>query len=182
MSEGEVGKVRRRDRFARRHGNSLQRHSARQDQHVDDDECAGRDSLVDVSRRCREAGRRLEEAARHDSERHPEGIHRAEDLHLPAAAFDEADRRHVRVRHASTFRSGTRSRSAAITFAKPDRRRFRNWHSRCTTASSTSNGPVAPVSTWTSSRRVCPSSSMRTTISSRRSRSTVPPARSGTRS
>ena len=118
-----------------------------QDQHVDDDECAGDDSVVDVPCRCREAGRRLEEAARHDSERHPEGIHRAEDVYLSAEAFDEADRRHVRVRNRNTSRNGTRSPSAATTSAKPDRRRFRNSHLLCTTASNTSNGPCGAGST-----------------------------------
>ena len=123
----------------------------------------------------------LEEAARHDSKRHSEGIHRAEDVHLSAAAIDEADRRYVRVRHASMFRNGTRFRSAAITFAKPVRRRFRNWHLRSTTASNTSNGRCAPVSTSMNSRRGSPSSSTPTTISLRRSRNTVPLERSGTR-
>ncbi len=33
---------------------------------------------------CREAGRRLEENLRHHPERHPEGIHRAEGIHLSA--------------------------------------------------------------------------------------------------
>ena len=53
---------------------------------VDDDQLAGRDDLRDVSGRRRAAGRRLEDALRHDSERHPQGVHRAEGIHLPAAA------------------------------------------------------------------------------------------------
>ena len=34
------------------------------------------------------AGRGLEENFRHAAERHPEGIHRAEGIHLPTGAFD----------------------------------------------------------------------------------------------
>ena len=40
-------------------------------------------------------------ASRHDSERHPQGIHRREDLHLSAPAFDEAGRGHAGVRIAT---------------------------------------------------------------------------------
>ena len=36
-------------------------------------------------------------AARHGAERHPQGVHRARELHLPAAAVDAADDRSVRV-------------------------------------------------------------------------------------
>ena len=54
--------VRRRDRFAGRHGSALRRHSARQDQHVHDDQCSGDDPLVHVSCRRRKAGRDLERA------------------------------------------------------------------------------------------------------------------------
>ena len=57
-----------------------------QDHDVDDDQLAGADDLRDVPGRRRAAGRRLEEDLRHDPERHPQGIHRAEGIHLPAAA------------------------------------------------------------------------------------------------
>ena len=53
---------------------------------VDDDQLAGGDDLRDVSRRRREAGRRLEDAFRHDPERHPQRVHRAEGVHLSAAS------------------------------------------------------------------------------------------------
>jgi methylmalonyl-CoA mutase N-terminal domain/subunit len=36
-------------------------------------------------------------ALRHDPERHPQGVHRAEGVHLPAAAVDAAHHRHLRV-------------------------------------------------------------------------------------
>ena len=47
---------------------------------------------------------------RDDSERHPQRVHRAEGIHLPAAAVDAADHRHLRVLRASRCRSGTRFR------------------------------------------------------------------------
>ncbi len=46
--------------------------------------------------------------ARHAAERHPQGVHRAEGVHLPAGAVDAAGHRHDRVRRRSTCRSGTR--------------------------------------------------------------------------
>ena len=47
--------------------------------------------------RRRGAGRRAREAARHGPERHPQGVHRARELHLPAGAVDAADHRPVRL-------------------------------------------------------------------------------------
>ena len=40
--------------------------------------------------------------ARHAPERHPEGVHRPERVHLPARALDAAGDRHGRVRHAAS--------------------------------------------------------------------------------
>ncbi len=186
LGSSDVGRrsrqMRRCHRFACRYGGAVRRHSARSDQHVDDDERAGNDSVVDVSRRRGEARCGLEEAARHDSERHPEGIHRAEDIYLSAETFDEADRRYVRVRQRNTSRNGTRSRSAVTTFAKPVRRRFRNWHLLCTTASNTSNGLGGAASTSMISPRGSLSSSTRTTICLKKSPNTARRARSGTKS
>ena len=61
----------------------------------------------------------LDEARRHDPERHPQGVHRARHVHLPAAPSHAPHHRHVRVLHATRCRSGTRSRSAATTSARP---------------------------------------------------------------
>ena len=55
------------------------------DHDVDDDQLAGVDDLRDVSGRRRAAGRDWQHALGHDPERHPEGVHRAEGVHLPAA-------------------------------------------------------------------------------------------------
>ena len=45
----------------------------------------------------RQPGRGSQEALRHDSERHSEGIHRARHLHLSAAPGDAHHHRHVRL-------------------------------------------------------------------------------------
>ena len=87
------------------------------------------------------------------AERHPEGIHRAEGIHLSAGAVDAAGDRHFRVRlevHAALQHDFD---LAATTFAKPARPRCRNWRSRFTTASNTSNGRAVAASTSTSSAR-----------------------------
>ena len=70
-------------------------------------------------------------------------------------------------------RSSTRSRSRATTSARRDRRPRRSSPSRSRTGSSTSSGRCGGASRSTSSLRGCRSSSTPTSISSRRSRSTV---------
>ena len=47
----------------------------------------------------RGAGRRRRAAVRHDPERHPQGVHRPRQLHLPGPAQHAADRRHVPLLH-----------------------------------------------------------------------------------
>ena len=104
------GEVRRQHHVARRHGAALRGHLARRHHDVDDDQLAGADDLRDVPGRRREAGRRLEEAVGHDPERHPQGVHRAEGIHLPAARVDAAHHRHLRVLREGSAAAGTRSR------------------------------------------------------------------------
>ena len=83
------------------------------------------------------AGRRRRQARRHRPERHPQGIHRARDVHLPAAAracgSSPTSSRTAR----TTCRSGTRSRSPATTCARRAARRPRRSRSRSRTASRT---------------------------------------------
>ena len=88
---------RRRDRLDRRHAPRLRRHPARRGVDVDDDQRAGRRPAAPLRARRRGAGRGVEGAPRHDPERHPQGVHRARELHLPARAGDAADHRPVRV-------------------------------------------------------------------------------------
>ena len=76
-------------------------------------------------------------AQRHHPERHPQGVHGPQHLHLPARA-EHADRgRHHRVHGRATCRGSTRSRSPATTCRRPGRRPSRSWPSPSPTASST---------------------------------------------
>ena len=99
--------VRRQHRLARRHGAALRGHQPRRHHDVDDDQLAGADDLRDVPGRGRKAGRGLEAAVGDHPERHPQGIHRAEGVHLPAARIDAAHHRHLHV---------LRARSAALEY------------------------------------------------------------------
>ena len=87
----------RRGRFARRHGDALRGDSARRGLDVDDHQLARGDAARVLSLRRRGARRAAREAARDDPDRHPQGVHRAEGVDLPARAVDAARHRHDRV-------------------------------------------------------------------------------------
>ena len=70
------------------------------------------------------------EAARHDPERHPQGVREPRHLDLAAAPVAAADRRHDRVLCARRCRASTRSRSPARTSATPAPTPRRRWRSR----------------------------------------------------
>ena len=171
----------RGDRLARRHGDALLRDPAGRGLDLDDDQLAGGDAARVLRLRRRGAGRAARAAARDDPDRHPQGVHRAEGVHLPAGAVDAARHRHGRVHARRRCRCGIRSRSRATTSARRARPRRRSSRSRSPTGSPTSSGRSSADSTSTTSRRGCPSSSTRTSTSSRRSRSTAPRAGSGRR-
>ena len=86
------GADRRRDRLARRHGAPVRGDPARQRLDVDDDQRAGGAAPAPLRARRRGPGRDRRPAARHGAERHPQGVLRARELHLPAAAIDAASR------------------------------------------------------------------------------------------
>ncbi len=88
---------RRRDRLDLRHAPALRRHPARPDVGVDDDERRGAAGAGALRRRGRGAGRRAGAADRDHPERHPQGVHGPQHLHLPAAAVDADHQRHLRV-------------------------------------------------------------------------------------
>ena len=88
-------------------------------QHVDDDQRDRGDPARPVRRRGRAAGRRRASVSRHDPERHPQGVHRPRDVHLPAPAVDAPGDRHLRVLRRASCRAGTRSASPATTCARP---------------------------------------------------------------
>ncbi len=77
---------RRRDRLARGHADRLRRHPARRGLDLDDDQRPRRRAAAALPARRRGAGRRPGQAPRHDPERHPQGVHRPRELHLPARA------------------------------------------------------------------------------------------------
>ena len=141
---GRSRQVRRGHQFARRHGSALRPDSARGRHHFDDHQFARRDHLGDVSGRRRKAGRRLEAQSPGTLQNDilKEYIAQKEYIYPPEPSHAPGDR-HDRIRRASTRRSSIRFRSAATTFARPARPRFRNWPSRCATASSTSSGASA---------------------------------------
>ena len=113
------------------------------------------------------------QAARHGAERHPQGVHRARDVHLPAQAVDAADHRPVRLLQNRLSRTGTRSASAATTSARRAAPPCRRSPSRSPTASPTCRRRSTPGWMWTTSRRSCRSSSTRTTSSSKKSPSSA---------
>ena len=166
-------------RLGRGHAHALQRHRRRRGDHVDDDQLPGADPLRDVPR-CRGRARHpVPEARRDAAERHPQGVHRSEGVHLPDPAVDAARHRRRRVLHAQRARAGILSPSAGITSAKRAAPPRRSSRSRSPTASHTSRPGSRAASTSTSSRRGSRSSSTRTSTSSRRSRNTAPPGASG---
>ena len=87
----------RRDRLARGHADAVPRDPARRGLDVDDDQLAGGDPARVLRRRRRGAGRAGGGAARDDPDGHPQGVHRAEGVHLPARAVDAARHGHGRV-------------------------------------------------------------------------------------
>ena len=150
LAAGEVGPRRRRDRLDRGHGGALRRHPARSRVDVDDDQRDGHHPAGALRRGRAAPGRAAGRALGHDPERHPQGVHRARHLHLSAAPFAAHRHRHLRVVRRASCRTGTRSRSAGTTSARPDRRRCRKWRSRSPTRSPTSRRRAPPA--WTSNR------------------------------
>ena len=88
---------RRGDRLHLRHAHAVCRHPARRHDRVDDHERRGAARARPVHRRRRGAGRAGAEARRHHPERHPQRVHGAQHLHLPARAVDAHHLRHLRL-------------------------------------------------------------------------------------
>ena len=150
---------RRRDRLGRGHEDPLRRRAARQDVGVDDDERRRAAGARELHRRRRGAGRAARAAHRDHPERHPQGVHGPQHLHLSADALD-ADRAPT---SSSTrrrrCRASTRSRSPATTCRKPERRATSSSRSPSPTGSSTCAPRSRRASTSTPSPGGCRSSS-----------------------
>ena len=97
LVRGEVGRVGVSIRLDRRHGDAAGGIAARQNLHLDDDQRHSGDPARALSGDGGTARRALEQAQRYDSERHPEGIHGARNLHLSAARLDADNYGHLRV-------------------------------------------------------------------------------------
>ena len=146
-------------RLGRGHEGPVRRHPARPDVGVDDHERGGAAGDGHVRRRSGGAGGGAGGARGYGAERHPQGVHGPQHLHLPARAVDAHRRRHHRVH---------RARDAALQphldlrlphAGGGGRRRCRSWPSRWPTASSTCAPRSGAGWTWTPSRRGCRSSS-----------------------
>ena len=92
---------RRGDRLGRGHEDPVRRHPARQDVGVDDHERRRAAGARRLHRRRRGTGRAAGQARRDHPERHPQGVHGPQHLHLPAGAVDAHHRRHHRVHGAA---------------------------------------------------------------------------------
>ena len=86
-----------RDRLDLRHAPALRRHPAGPDERLDDDERRGAAGPRALRRGGRGAGRHARAAVGDHPERHPQGVHGPQHLHLPAGAVDADRLRHLRV-------------------------------------------------------------------------------------
>ena len=97
---GDVGKAGRRHRLGRGHEDPVRRDPARPDVGVDDHERSGAAGDGDVRRGGRGAGGGAGRARGHRAERHPQGVHGPQHLHLSPRAVDAHRRRHHRLHRA----------------------------------------------------------------------------------
>ena len=171
LAAGEVGRVGVAIVFDRGHGAPVRGDSSRPGHHLDDDQLDRRDSPGALCPGGEKARRRCAQALGHHPERHPEGIHRPRDVHLSAAPRAAHHHRCIRLGWA---------RAAGMEHDLDQRvphprsgldRRSRKWLSPWPTPSLISRRRSPPDWRSTTSPRGFRSSSTRTTISSRRSRS-----------
>ena len=94
---GDVGMAGRGDRLDLRHPHALRRHPARRDVGVDDDERRGAAGARALHRGGRGAGGEAGAAHGDHPERHPQGVHGPQHLHLPAAAEHADHLRHLQL-------------------------------------------------------------------------------------
>ena len=85
-----------------RHGDAVRSDSARPGHHLDDGELLGVDAARDVPGGGRAQRNSVGSRRRHDSERHAQGVHRAEGMDLPAAPGAANRHRHDRVLRAQS--------------------------------------------------------------------------------
>ena len=133
-------------------------HPAGQDDGLDDHERRGAAGAGALHRRRRGAGRGPRAAGRDHPERHPQGVHGPQHLHLPAAAVDADHLRHLRLHLAA---DAAVQLHLHLRLPHPGGRRpppTWSWPTPWPTASSTCAPGWTPGWTWTRSRRGCRSS------------------------
>ena len=94
---GRRGQGGRFDMLRGGHESALRRHSARPDVRIDDDERRRAPGTGLLHRLWARTGRPSRPDGRHDTERHPQGVHGAQHLHLPARILHADYRRHLRI-------------------------------------------------------------------------------------
>ena len=97
MARSEVGKVGVAISSLRRHARPLRRDPAGPGLHLDDHQRHRVHPARALHRGGGAAGGRPRAAVGHGAERHPQGVHRARHLHLPARAVAAAHHRHLRL-------------------------------------------------------------------------------------
>ena len=133
-ADGEVGRVGVPDREPRRHGDLFDGMPLGEVSDLDDHQRHGADPAGVLRGRRRAPGRPAGRVCGHRPERHPQGVHRPRDVHLPAPARRCGWSRTSSSSAPASCRAGTRSRSAATTCARRGRRPPRSWRSRWPTA------------------------------------------------
>ena len=98
LGRGRVRLLRSRRRLPRRHGHPSRWPAPRQHHDVHDHQQSRACHLGPLHRRCREARRSPRQAGRHPPERHSQGVHRPERVHLPAPRVDAPRHGYGRVR------------------------------------------------------------------------------------
>ena len=131
-------------RLDRGHGGAARRHPAGSRDDVDDHQLDGHHPARALRRGGAAAGRGAVRAGRHHSERHPQGVPGARHLHLPAPRRRCGSSPTSSRSASGNCRSGTRSRSAAITSARRVRRPRRRSPSRLPTRSPTCRRASTP--------------------------------------
>ena len=162
-----------------RHGDVVRSNSARPGQHLDDGELFGVDPARDVPGGGRAQRNSVGSRRRHDSERHAQGVHRAEGMDLPAASGAPDRHRHDRVLRAQ---GSALARRVDLGLPHPrgrlDRGAGAGVHDRRRHLLRRRSGQ-ASESRSTISRSGCRSSGICTTIFSKRSPSSAPRAGCG---
>ena len=116
---GDVGMAGRGDRLDLRHAAAVRRHPAGPDERVDDDERRRAAGPGAVHRRGRGTGGAAGAAGRDHPERHPQGVHGPQHLHLPARSRRCGSSPTSSPTPRRECRSSTRSRSPATTSRRP---------------------------------------------------------------